>query len=377
MANAVGICNTNYLDTASMAHSSQRTRYPASNVLDMQQRGLVWRTDGNWRIVAGSNTLVFREAVGVDLTATIAAGTYTTVALCNAIKAALEAAGDSTYTVTFVNSTTFKIEAALGGSATIFQLRMEHANSAAIADFLGYDTVAYTGSLEYSSEETRIHSEEWLQFDLGIATNPKAFCLVNDRNNPMRISPTATLKLQANFTNNWTSPAFEMDIPYSDKALSVWNFDGLADDPAGYRYWRFLIIDRTNPRGYLEFGVAFLGDMITMSRGCAVFPLQRRGISRSVIVEAESGQVFGLKKPKTMGIQLQWQGLTVTEQEEMWDHWENVDITDNWFLIMDAQGAISTTKENEVKLVRFAQEYSDQLRNPRNFESSTNLVEAI
>lgn len=378
MPNGVGVCTENYLLAAAMTESSERTAYPAANLLDTQRRTKVWRTNGFWLIEVGSNEIVFRESVGVDLTATIAAGEYSSTAdFVVALKAALDAAGDSTYTVTYLAHGKFKIESNGAGGGGIFQLRMEHADSADMADILGFDTVAYTGSLEYTADVVRIHTSDWLVFDLGIATNPKAFCLVGDRNNPLRITSTAVIKLMGNPTNNWAAPAVELTIPYSDKALAVWDFEGLADIPAGYRYWKFEIVDRENARLYIELGAAFLGDMLAFTRGCTIFPLQLRGIDNSTIVVSEGGQVYGLERPKTMGIGLQWNALLPAEEEELLRHWEIVGLTKNWFLILDANGAFSTRKQDRVKLVRFSQEHQETLRTARFFDAPWQLEEAL
>lgn len=376
MANSVGICTTNYLDTATLVESSENPVYPASNVLDIQRRTKVWRTAGFWRIATGANVIVFRETTAIDLTATVATGEYTNTTLAAAIKAALEAAGDSTYTVTYLATGIWRIASNGGGGGGIFELRFEAAAST-MEDTLGFASAAFTGALTYDADVIRLHTEEFLQFDFGIATNPKAFALVGDRNNPLRISSTATIKLQAALTASWDAPAFEMTIPHADAALSVWDFTGLADIDAGYRYWRFVIVDRDNPRLYLEFGAAFLGDMITCTRGCAVFPLRLRGRDRSTIVVSEDGQVYGLKRPKTKGITLAFQALLTSEEEDFDYHWETVGLTDNWFLILDAFGAFSTTKENRVKLVRFAEEYGEELGSYNNWSASMALEEAL
>lgn len=376
MANSVGICTTNYLDTASVTKSSENAVYPASNVLDIQRRGKVWRTAGFWKIVSGANAIVFRETTGVDLTATVAAGSYTNTTLAAAIKAALEAAGDSTYTVTYLATGIWRIASNGGGGGGIFQLRFEAAGST-IEDILGFDSSAFTGALSYDADDIRLHTEEHLVFDFGVTTNPKAFCLVGDRNNPLRISPTASIKLQAALTDSWDTPALEITIPYADAALAVWDFEGLADVSPGYRFWRFVIVDRDNPRLYLEFGAAFLGDMISCTRGCAVFPLNLRGRDTSTVVVSESGQAYGLKRPKTKGIGLRFQALLKAESEAVWEHWETVGITDNWFLILDAYGAFTTTKENNVKLVRFAEDFEGVLGSYDNFSAQMALEEAL
>lgn len=376
MANSVGVCTNNYLDTAALSASSADLEYPFLNLIDLQRRTKPWRTAGYWKIEAGANVIIFRETVGVDITATIAPGEYDTLGLAFVLKAALEATGVAIYTVTHVNTTRWKFESDLSSGATVFQLRFDSVLST-MGDALGFDSVAYTGNDNYLADDVRIHTEEFLLMDFGIPTNPKAFCLVGDRNQPLRISPTATIKLQAALTNSWAVPAMEITIPYADAALGLWDFEGLADVEPGYRYWRFSIIDRDNPRGYLEFGAGFLGDMITCTRGCAVFPLQLRGRDRSTIVVAEGGQVYGLKKPKTMGIGLRFAALLKQEAEDFWEHWETKGLTDNWFLILDAHGAFSTNAQNRIKLVRFAEEYQQVLGSFNNFSGDMTLEEAV
>lgn len=380
MANGVGVCTTNYLDTATMTKSSEKTAYPASNVLDIQRRKKVWRTDGYWLIESGSNTIVFREFTGVDLTATITPGEYTTTALMTAIVTALEAAGACAYTAEWLTSGKVKITSDTTlGDVTEFRF----ATSTAMADILGFDAANISGVegdpgfFSVTADEVRLHTSEWLVFDFGIPTNPKAFALVGDRANQLRISETATIKLQASPTNSWASPAFEMTISHSDFALSAWDFEGLADVDAGYRYWRFLIIDRDNPRLYLEFGAAFLGEMLNMERGCVVYPLGLRGVDSSINVVSEGGQVYGLERPKTVMINLEWRALNVTEEESLWEHWETVGITRNWFLILDAQEAFSTRARDRVKLVRFDQAHAETLFKFKNFQASWTLLEAM
>jgi hypothetical protein len=379
MARCVGVCQDNYLAQApNTFYSSQNPVYPAANVYDLQRRKKVWRSAGYWEVVSGENTLVFRETALTDLTATVAAGEYTTTAaFLAALKTALEAAGDSTYTCTQVDGK-IRVVSDGGGGGGIFELILTDAASEDMADLLGFDDSAnLTGALTYTADELRAHTSEWLVWDLGIPTNPRALCVVGDRNLPLRISPTATVRLLANTTNSWSAPAVTLTIPAADYSRSTWNLEGFSDTEAGYRYWKLEILDRENPRGYVEIGAVYLGDLMDFTRGAAVFPLERSGLDRSQTVFSEGGQAYALELPKTQGFRIQWQGILKEEAERMWAHWETVGKTRSFFLILDLPEAFTSNAQDWVKLVRFDNDHSDRLLSPNNFEAAWSLLEQL
>ena len=79
---------------------------------------------GSFTILDGINdTIDFEESVGVELTATVAEGEYTPDDLETAIKAALDTAGASTYTVTYNEWTgKFTLASDLSGGGNTFKL---------------------------------------------------------------------------------------------------------------------------------------------------------------------------------------------------------------------------------------------------------------
>jgi len=111
-------------------------------------------TDSTVVISTGVNDKIdFEETVGNELTATIAAGTYTLATLATAIYNALNAAGTSTYTVTALGNR-LVIESSGTGGNGIFNLLWatgtNSGTSAALA--LGFDAADDTGSLKYTSD---------------------------------------------------------------------------------------------------------------------------------------------------------------------------------------------------------------------------------
>lgn len=379
MANCVGVCNGNYLDVAAnKTASSERVSYLAENVYNIDKRKKVWRTGGFWKIEDDSNTIVFRESVGVDLTATIPAGDYNdTLDLRLAIAAAMEAVGGSGYAITLNGQGKFVFTSDGVGGGGIFQLMWTDANSAAMAGILGFDTGSnQTGSLSYTADVLRIHTGEFLLWDLGFPSNPKAFALVSDRNIPLKVSTNAVIKIQGNTTNDFTSPSVDLTVNFTDFVLAKWDVGGLAGVNS-YRYWRFYIEDKENHRQYVEFGAVYLGDMHDATRGCVVFPLEKSGIDRSEIITAEHGQVFAREIPKAQSLRLGWEGLTKVEERSLWQHFEYVGLTKSFFLILDLQDAFSVTEEENVILCKFEQAPDSRLVSPNNFQMAWQVREQL
>ena len=254
--------------------SSADADYPSTNLYDRNRRKKMWRSSGAWIVESGSNTIVFQEQAGVNITATIAAAAYTSdTSFLAAIKTALEDAGVATYTVSRdATSNRIKIASDLGGGATVFRLMWTSATT--FGGLIGFNTAADdTGASTYTADLLKIHTNEWVKWDLGIPTLPTCFVAFGDRNAALPISPTATIKLQGNHTDSWTAPAVDLSITYRENVLAYIDKDGIGGTTP-YRYWRLLITDQDNPNGYLALGGIYLGTHVTVSRGCPEFPLE-------------------------------------------------------------------------------------------------------
>lgn len=370
------VFNTNLLEEAvTKTASSAASGYPASNVYNIERRRLTWRSAGYWKVESGSNTIVFRETNGgADLTATIAAGEYATDALfLAAIKTALDAAGDSTYTITR-NGSTGKIVLTSNGSGGggVFQLRWTTA-----ADFgtiIGFDTSANdTGALAYTADLLRIHTEEFFIFDFGAAVNPTGFIAVSDRNVALNVSPTATVKLYGNATNAWGSPSLTLTLTWRDFLLAYVDPDGFGS----YRYWKFQIIDNDNPDLYLELGAMFLGTHVDLERGGPAFPYVTRHVDNSLIDQSEAGQTWVGKKPKTALHTLTWEKLTTADLELLESVWEQYGKHSSFFVAMDPESIFSTDGVKRTKLVKFENEPESRLVSAGNWSMPWVLREEL
>lgn len=380
MSGCVNAWVENFLDPdaiASSTASSEQSAYPASNLYD-NRRYKPWRSGGYWEIVSLSNTIVFRETIGVDLTATIAAAEYsTTASFLAAIKSALEAAGVATYTVSQDTTTgKIKILSALDGGATVFQLKWTNIASAAMAGILGFSTASDdTGAAFYIADDLRIHTAEFHLWDLGIPSNPKGFAAISQRNKPLKISPTAVIKLQGNSTSNFATPEFEQTVPFFDYILTLERLTGL--HTSGLRYWRLYIEDKSNPYGYVELGEIFLGDYTALARGCPVYPLTSSLEDSSQVIKSEGGQTYSSRNSKGQKIQLNWSGLTKGDLEYLESIFQDYGFHKPLFVSYDSGDIFSTNGETWVRYCRFESDMEFQLTSFNYFSASWNMREEL
>jgi hypothetical protein len=379
MSSTVLLMTDNFLSPNVVSHSyvsSQQSAFPIDNVYNAQRRSKVWRSAGHWDISSGSNTIVFRETALVNLTATITPGAYASDALFfAAIKSALQTEGASTYTITR-DTTTTKVKIAsngLGGGG-IFELMWT--SSPAMASLLGYSSLTNdTGALTYTADVLRIHSSEWVKWDMGISTNPKAFILIDKRNAPIPITPSATLLIQGNETDVWTSPSYSKALTYDDSAIAEFSDTGLHTE--ALRYWRLSIVDASNPTGFIEIGSLFLGDYFLPSRGRVQFPFRSRYVDRSTTSFSEGGQTFSDIKEKTEEFTIEWFGLTVDEKEELDRFWLNYGTSIPFFVAFDTNAVFSSTANKYVRYVKFSTEPDINLTSPGVFTCAMALREEL
>jgi hypothetical protein len=371
----------NYVNKDILAYyeaSSAQAAFPLLNAFNAQRRSKVWRSAGYFNVTSSNNTIIFRESAGVDLTATITVGEYTSItAMCTAIKTALDAAGDSTYTVTNDSTTGYKFSIVSNGSGGggVFHWMVADALFTA-ESLLGFSNAAsFTDApLTRLSDFLTINSSEYILWDMGLVTNPKAFVLVGPRNEPLKLSPSAVIKLQGNNADNWTAPSFSLTLSYADNAIYHVNTAGIGDAP--YRYWRLSIEDQ-NPLGYIEVGAFFLGNYFNPARGRVQFPLEVSTIDESETIVSEGGQTYSDIKQPTAAYTLRWFGLNKADVEEFEDEFQNYGTNKPFFVVMDSDAVFSTTNSRRVLFVKMADNPSWSLISPDNFELSVNLIEVL
>lgn len=359
--------------------SSEDADFPASNVYDLERRKKAWRSAGCFEIPSGSNTIVFQESAGVNLTATVVVDDYASDALFfAAVKLALEDAGVGTYTVSRDTVTgRIKIVQSVAGGATVFRLMWTGATG--LGGLMGFDTSADdTGATTYTADLLKIHTSEWLKWDLGIPSNPTCFAAFGDKNAALPFSPNATLKLQANQTDNWSAPAVDLTITYRENVLGYINTDGLAGAGiAGYRYWRLYVVDSANPNLYVTLGALYLGPHVVTTRGCPEYPLEISAEDYTLVGLTDGGQDFAGKRAQTDLPSLSWAKLDNASKEALEAVWLSYGLHSNFIVGLDINGVFSSDPFQQVRLVKFAQKPTQRLQSAANWSYSWSLKEAL
>lgn len=333
--------------------SSEAAGFPKENATDDFRRSKMWRTAGNWLIESGSNTIRFQETAATPLTATITASEYTsTTAFLSAIETALEAAGGSDYTVS-IDGTTGKIKIASDGAGGggLLELLWSDGASTAMAGIMGFDTTDQTGALSYDADFLRISTGEYLQFDFGMSSQPKALVVLGERNKPIHVGPDATLTLQGNETDEWSSPSFTQAITYNSEAMAFMDLTGFHTEEL--RFWRFRVDDVDNPRQYIQLGLIYLGNILTFSQGGPQYPLGEQAQERTEITVTEGGQVSGDRRDLGRTYDLLFRFMSKAEKEELDFIYEKFRTDTPFLLSIDSDAVFSSIFNKGVILVRF------------------------
>lgn len=376
------ICWKNYLETDllnSTTVSSEDASFPYLNLLDKYRRSKKWRSAGAWAVDSSNNVLVFRETTGVDLTATVAAANYSSsTSFCAAIKTALQAVGASTYTVT-IDSTTkkLKIQSNGSGGGGLFQIKSTNVSSAGFCNLVGFSTsVDKTGALIYSADNLKISSGEWFKWDLGAPGNPRAFILTASGTSLIQFSPNATITLQANATDVWTSPQFSMNLNWDQKQIVAFDKDGLGGG-AGFRFWRLLINDVANVDGYIEANHVYLGEAWAPDRGAIQFPFNEEIVDRTQVATSESGMIFSEIRPKSSKFSLEYDALNYQEKEMIEAIFDKFGKGRPCFWVFDSNAAFSSASNYYARYCFFDREPSWSLTTVNFFSMKIDLKEGF
>lgn len=110
---------------------------------------------------------------------------------------------------------------------------------------------------------TTATAAQWVVFDIDSIEEIDSFAMIFNPLEEIKLSPLAVVKLQANATNSWGSPAVDVTLSISDREDLISHF--FSTDQV-YRYWRVYIDDPSNTWGYIEIPKIILGKKILLNR---------------------------------------------------------------------------------------------------------------
>jgi hypothetical protein len=115
---------------------------------------------------------------------------------------------------------------------------------------------------------------------------------------------SAVVKIQANATNTWTSPAVNQTLTISDTYEIASHYFSTTQS---YRYWRVVVEDPGNPNGYLELGVVWIGKSLQVENAQNGFDFNV--VDRSKISQTEFGHVYVDQYPQLNSLEFAYANL--------------------------------------------------------------------
>jgi len=370
----------NSIDSADRSVSSEDSDFLSSNLYDDLPRSLTWRSAGYFEVDSSNKVIRFEETTSTPLTATIAESNYASDAdFFAAVKSALETAGASTYTVER-DSTTKKIKITSDGSGGggILNLLWTDGSTTA-ADLLGFDDSADDSSaLTYTADNIRIHTSDWIKWDLGASSNPDVFVAIGKRSTGVNISTSATITLEGNTTDNWTSPQYSQSVSFDESALVT--LKAATDDglhTSALRYWRLTIVDKANANGFVELAGLYLGEYYSPASGKAQFPFNIDTKDYSKLSRTDKGVVYATRNERVETFGINWRFLTTTEKEQFDIIYKDVGQSKPFYVIPDSETEFSSDVNYLTKYVRFSGDPSISLEKPNLWAASWRVAEEV
>lgn len=251
----IGDYNYIFDSTVALTCTGEDASFPSTNMRHYHL-SKVLRTNGYFSIGSSNNRLDFKESAGgAEKRATLSSGTYTATTLAAEIKRAMEAAGTTTYTVSY-SSTTGKwtISTALSYLALLWASGTDTATSCGAT--IGFDVSAdVSSSTSYTGASIAINTEASLVIDLRTTEDIDSFAAFFDKTIGSKLTPEAVVKLQASASNVWTAPPVDVTLAFDETYESITHFFSSVQT---YRYWRLKVVDPRNPNLYIEIPKLFL-----------------------------------------------------------------------------------------------------------------------
>jgi len=182
-----------------------------------------------------------------------------------------------------------------------------------------FDTGTITSSSEASSSladdnvvhdfvskqwRTTADTGQWIKFDL--TTPGKITMLAIFGHN---LSSGATVTIEANATDSWVTPSYSHAMTWN--ALAMVEF---LDQT--YRWWRITIEDNGNDDGYIEIGRICAGEYYEPGVNISQ-ELQKKIVDPSFYQESEGRQGYAIDKTPYRTFDVQFTGISRTQQGEL------------------------------------------------------------
>lgn len=181
--------------------------------------------------------------------------------------------------------------------------------------------------------------------DVGYSRQVQYVCLIGRSGSPITLSPGATVTLEGNSVEEFTSPPFSQEMTIEDTGVYAF-----LDET--YRFWRIVLDDTTN-QDEMEFSYLYIGDYITFTQSniSKKFKFSYKDLSSTQTTE--SGVVYSNKRNKALSIQGTMKTLTYDEMLALEEKAVELGRTEPFFVSIDPNLCISNKIGEMTHYVRF------------------------
>jgi hypothetical protein len=195
-------------------------------------------------------------------------------------------------------------------------------------------SVALTDSRLSRLGQTLTTGAQWIKFSFTGSVDADTICLFK-----ANFTSSATVKIQANATDVWTSPSVDQALTYTkddrrstELGRNVGTWSHQFSSTESYQYWRLYIDDSSNPDTYLELGFMFM-DEATVFPGMSVNQVFMRNTT-SETQFSTSGQAYGLKRLQYNMVSFNFPAVTETQKTTLDTFYDKTDIVTPYCMLV-------------------------------------------
>jgi len=219
---------------------------------------------------------------------------------------------------------------------------------------------------------TPVAAENWIVFDLKTTEEIDSIAMVWPALDLSKLSNVATIKMQANATDVWTSPAVSVDMTYNELYNMASHYFS-ADQ--SYRFWRVLISDPLNPHGYIEVPKIILSKAKTMQSPNTGFEFSES--DQSKVSRTEFGQEYSDINPITNSIKFAWSFISEDDMDTLSKIYNNVGKTETVFVSLDSQASLFNDRNKYVIYGKLKGKMSHKHTQSIYFDPSMEVLETM
>jgi hypothetical protein len=315
------------------ANSGSLAGFPASNVVSMN-RGNLWVTSGHFKITSIVNDSIYLTIGVSQFNLSLTPGSYTGTTLAAHIQSKIQTATGLAITCTYLSEWKFHFESVVTG----FKLVLSN-QTAAIWNDIGFTgtvdiTVPQYGEVD---GEIRIHTHEYVYFDLGYAMDISFFALMPQRNYSNMLTVGATINVSASNVNDISTAPLSVNVGSGVEGIYYFLETGT---PISYRYVWITIVDPANPFGpNLVFSQLFLGAYVGFPNRTVDANFTIQEVDRALRTESQAGGLYFERYGRHKRYSnLKFSNMTRVETTAVQQLYYDIGKSNNFYLSLDSGG---------------------------------------